>query len=267
MEHKKGLQKIWILFGVFLILFIINLGFISDIGQTAQIWLILDVYVTILSVIMLIRNNFPNKKQFFISLILGILVFIAYQGMSFTSIKTFIVTILCSLASFSIFNKYVNNSLKVLKSTSVKSISVSVIIGLIVGVIWGIINIFLNSEVPILNITLSCFITALSPAIYEEIALRTLLFAVCLYLLKGEITTKKEKFSCYFFMIIPHVMIHTPEQFSTYGLITGIISILIFALVFGLPFAILQRKRDITSAMIAHGTVDVIRFCLFGTPF
>lgn len=32
----------------------------------------------------------------------------------------------------------------------------------------------------------------------------------------------------------------------------------------GLPFAILQRKRDITSAMISHGLVDAVRFTLMG---
>lgn len=33
---------------------------------------------------------------------------------------------------------------------------------------------------------------------------------------------------------------------------------------FGLPFALLQRKRDLTSAMVSHGFVDAVRFTLFG---
>ena len=33
---------------------------------------------------------------------------------------------------------------------------------------------------------------------------------------------------------------------------------------FGLPFALLQRKRDITTAMISHGIVDAVRFTLLG---
>jgi membrane protease YdiL (CAAX protease family) len=39
------------------------------------------------------------------------------------------------------------------------------------------------------------------------------------------------------------------------------------AVVFGFIFAFLQKKRDVMSAMIAHGVVDWIRFCIFGLPF
>jgi membrane protease YdiL (CAAX protease family) len=40
----------------------------------------------------------------------------------------------------------------------------------------------------------------------------------------------------------------------------------LYIAVFGFIFAFLQKKRDITSAMIAHGIVDWIRFCIFGLP-
>lgn len=30
------------------------------------------------------------------------------------------------------------------------------------------------------------------------------------------------------------------------------------------PFAVLQRKRDLTSAIVAHSVVDLIRFVLLG---
>jgi membrane protease YdiL (CAAX protease family) len=134
-------------------------------------------------------------------------------------------------------------------------------------VVLGIVNLLLSSETPNLNINISCFLTALSPAIFEEIAFRTFIYALCLSMLKGEIKTKNENFTCYFMMVIPHVMIHTPEQFIKYGLISGIFSIIILTLLFGLPFAFLQKKRDITSAMIAHGVVDIIRFSFLGLPF
>jgi ABC-type amino acid transport system permease subunit len=157
--------------------------------------------------------------------------------------------------------------LKIIKATTTKAIIVSILIGLGVGIPLGIVNLFLNSAAPNLKITLSCFLTALSPGIYEEMAMRTFIYALCLYFLKGEIRSKGENFSYYFMMVLPHVMIHTPQQFINYGLISGIVSILILGILFGLPFAILQRKRDITSAMLAHGVVDIIRFCFFGIPY
>ena len=58
----------------------------------------------------------------------------------------------------------------------------------------------------------------------------------------------------YFMMIVPHTVIHG------YGLIPT----LILCVLFGLPFALLQRKRDIASAMISHGIVDAVRFTLTG---
>jgi hypothetical protein len=267
MNYKMGLVKIWLAFAGFMFLFIINFRLRTNIGYTARMWLILDACVLILSLIILIKIKIPSKKQIMISLMFGLLMIAAYQGISFSSVKGFISTLCCSLATFSIFNRYQNNSIKILRLTTIKSILTSIIIGLMVGIVLGIVNYFINGGVPNLRINLSCFLIALNPAIYEEIALRTFIFALCLYILKGEMNTKSEKFVCYFMMIIPHVMIHTPEQFINYGLVSGVISIFILTLLFGLPFAILQRKRDLTSAMIAHGVVDVIRFCYFGLPY
>lgn len=68
-------------------------------------------------------------------------------------------------------------------------------------------------------------------------------------------------------MVIPHVLIHTPEAFMSKGVISGLVVVILYTVIFGLPFAYLQWKRDVTSAMIGHGVVDFIRFCLFGLPF
>ena len=267
MKCKMGLIKVWLSFIVFVLLFIINFGINVNIGHTQMMWFILDACVLISAVLILIKNKFPNKKQILISLTYGLLIFIAYQGIKFSSVLTFFITFLCSLATFSIFNRYENKAVKILKATAIKSVLLSIIIGLIVGIILGIVNLLLNDGTTDFQISISCFLTALSPAIYEEIALRTFIYALCIYLLKGQVNTKGKDFLCYFMMIIPHTMIHTPEQFISYGLVSGVISILLLALLFGLPLALLQRKRDITSAMIAHGVIDIIRFCFLGLPF
>jgi hypothetical protein len=199
MRHGGGLLKIWMLFASFFVLFLLNFMFESDIGQTAMMWLIMDAFVIVLSVFMLIKNKLPSKKRILLSLAFGLVMFIASQGVSFTSVKSFVVTALCSLAAFSVFEKYELNAVRILKSTSVKSIALSSIIGLGSGIILGAVNIALNSESPELNVSVAHFLAALNPAIYEEIAFRALMFAVCLYFLRGTITTKRESFSCYFF--------------------------------------------------------------------
>lgn len=265
--NKRDIKKIWLLFAVFFLFFIINFTIKTNLGYTQMMWRIFSVFVLILSIFTLVKIGLPGKKQVIISFVFGILMFLAYQGVSFSSVETFLVTFFCSVASFSIFEKYNQQSLKFLRSTNLRSISGSIIIGLLSGLILGVINLFLAQETLVFKFNFSAFLIALSPAIYEEIALRAFVYAFCLCLLNGEINTKSEGFAYYWMMIVPHAMIHTPDQFVHYDLVSGLFSIILLSLLFGLPFALLQKKRDISSAMIAHGVVMVIRFLFLGLPY
>lgn len=51
------------------------------------------------------------------------------------------------------------------------------------------------------------------------------------------------------------------------ALISFVMYIVLYIVIFGFVFAFLQRKRDVLSAMVAHGLVDAIRFSIFGLPF
>lgn len=269
MIKESRVYKIAGSFLVFMLLFVLNLfvPVFSNVNHTVRMWLVLDVCVVVVSIILLIKNRLPTKKQIILSLIFGLLMFVAYRGFSFSSVKGFITTTLCALASFSIFCKYPVHAVLTLKNKHIKSVMFSLLIGFGVGCALGIVNLFLSGQALHFNFNLSCFLTALSPAILEEVCYRLLLFAYCLSLLGGEIQSKSENFWCYFMMIIPHVLIHTPDIFLSYGVVSGAVNILMLCLIFGLPFAILQLKRDLTSAMIAHGMVDVIRFSFLGVPF
>lgn len=267
LQNRRGIVMIWLLFASFLLLFLMNFSVKTNLGYTQMMWLVLNACVTILSIFILVKIGLPEKNQVVISFVFGLLMFLAYQGVSFTAFKTFLVTFFCSLASFRIFEKYNDHSLNLLRSTALRSIVGSVIIGLVFGLVLGVINLIFAQETLILQVNLSAIFAALSPAIYEEIALRAFVYAFCLYLLKGTITSKAEGFTCYWMMIVPHAMIHTPDQFVQYDLVSGLISIIVLSLLFGLPFALLQKKRDMTSAMIAHGVVVLIRFIFLGLPY
>ena len=52
----------------------------------------------------------------------------------------------------------------------------------------------------------------------------------------------------WFMMIVPHTLAHHYE----------LISSLLLCVIFELSFALLQKKRDLTSAMVSHGLVDAI---------
>jgi len=140
---------------------------------------------------------------------------------------------------------------------------VTILIGLVVGIVWGTINIFLNNDQPEPHFALINFLVPLNPGIYEEMAFRAFIFTACLHFMRGELTTKLQRFTAWFMMVIPHVLPHTPYMFIEQGFISGIMATVILTFVFGIPFAILQRKRDLTSAMIAHGVVMIIFFSMF----
>jgi len=261
------------MFAVYLILFALvtygNLRIGASATQT--MWFILSASVILISIAMLVKYKFPSKKQVVISAIFGILMFVPFVSMvgitalfAVFAIRVSFATFLSAMAFFSISNHYSENSIVLLKDKSVKSIVMTILIGVLVGVVWGAINIFLNNDQASPHFALINFIMPLNPAIYEEMAFRAFIFASCLHFMKGELTTKRQRFTVWFMMIIPHVLPHTPNMFIEQGFVSGIMSIVILSAVFGVPFASLQRKRDLVSAMIAHGVVMIIFFTMFG---
>lgn len=269
---KASMKSIWIMFCVFVVGFILNFSITSDMDPSQRVWLLLDVWSIVLAVILLIKYRLPSKMQIFASFILALLVALAYINVPtalFSGVKGFILTLITSLAVFSTLSKISSNRFYILRNKSKQGIVISILIGIAFGVIWGGVNFLLmtSNQQPELHIALDNFLISLSPAIYEEMACRTLYFVFCLHLLHGKPTTKWHHFTCWFMMVVPHVMPHTPDSFLNGGIIGGIITTLLYVVIFGLPFAILQRKRDVTSAMVGHGLVDAIRFSFFGLPF
>lgn len=90
------------------------------------------------------------------------------------------------------------------------------------------------------------------------------MFAICVYLLKGNPKSKTENFLCYIIIVIPHVLLHFPDMIATTGVSSIMGSVIVLSLLFVLPFALLQRKRDLFSAIVAHTLVDLIRFICLG---
>jgi hypothetical protein len=61
-------------------------------------------------------------------------------------------------------------------------------------------------------------------------------------------------FTIYFMMFITHAAVHVGGFYET--ITVGVL--------FGLPFAVMQRRTGIASAMIAHWLVDAVRFIVNG---
>ena len=261
---------VWILFFLYLIIyFVICLG----LGNQQFLWLELACFSMIISIYLLIQNKMPKKKSIIISLILALVYLVSdiYQFNIFAVFHGILVFLSCS-ASFSVFEKYEEHSLCFIRSEKTTDILLSIIIGIVCGIVWGGINYFLmlgsNPLVP--TNVFKAFLVALNPAVIEEISCRCIFFAFCLYMAGGEIKRGAQSFTVWFMMIVPHILPHilfNTENGVVNSIVSFLISLVLYIVVFGYLFAFLQKKRDITSAMIAHGVVDWIRFCIFGLPF
>ncbi len=267
--HQKMIP-VWILFSIYLIIyFVICLG----LRNQQFLWLELACFSMIISIYLLIQNKMPKKKSIIISVILALVYLVSdiFQFNIFSVFHGILVFLSCS-SSFSVFEKYREQSLRFVRNEKKKDILISIIIGIVCGIVWGGINYFLmlgsNSLVP--TNVFKAFLVSLNPAVMEEISCRCIFFAFCLYMAGGEIKHGTQSFTVWFMMIVPHILPHILFNTSN-GVINSIVSFLIslvlYIVVFGFIFALLQRKRDIMSAMIAHGVVDWIRFCIFGLPF
>ena len=121
---------------------------------------------------------------------------------------------------------------------------------------------YLNAgEVRFTSVFYSAF-EALSPAIHEEIVFRFFVLALSLSLLKGIGTPFLRMFTAVFLAVVPHSLNHLPDLFMQNPLM-GFAMLAATSLLFGLPMAWLQIRRNLETAIAFHWLIDFIRF-LFG---
>ena len=170
----------------------------------------------------------------------------------------------CSIVAYiggaSVFKKS-KNKILLFKAANIKEILKTVGIAAIAGVALAVINILLAKSAMEFNISIEpeWFLRAIKAGVSEEIIFRFFFFALTVYCIKDGALSRFDNFLCYVIMVLPHVLIHFDATNFTLS------SVVVLALLFGLPFAIMQRKRDLSSAIGAHTMVDAVRFCVFGT--
>ena len=215
-----------------------------------------------LAIYLLIKNKLPSAKYVIISICFALAVSLCYLAFRFNfgtfifqTLTTGLPTFLCSLAVFSVMEKCGGFFLIHKNEDGRSGLALSLLIAILTGAVLSFINYLLMKSNGQINfaITLQRLVIVLSPAIYEELVCRAIFMAFCIYIF-GPAPTKFQIFTMWFMMTFPHTLSHHQNLFAT----------LILCVLFGLPFAILQKKRDIFSAMVSHGLVDAVRFVLFG---
>lgn len=232
-------------------------------GGNFPYWSVLAAITSGLSIFLIAKNKLPSKKYVIISIVFSILSTLAYLGYQqnpfilIYGLRAGIPTLLSSFAVFSVMEK--KGGYKILSHETRWSPLVSILIAIATGIILSLVNTLISGQKINFEFSLLKLLVCLNPAIYEEMACRAIFMAFCVYFTSNENSKEKsmnvfDLITMYFMMIVPHTVIHG------YGLIPT----LILCVLFGLPFALLQRKRDIASAMISHGIVDAVRFTLTG---
>jgi len=226
-----------------------------------DLWVFLSIWSIGLAIYILAKTKLPSKKRIFFSALLAVLVSIAYLGIQMdikvlilNGISSGVPTMLCSLAFFSLAEK--NSGIKMISTDRKYAPFVSIVSAIVVGGMLSVVNYFLmiGSNTVDFGISISRLLVCLNPAIFEEMVCRTIFMVFGLYAVGKEKATKFQQFTIWFMMCVPHTIAHGYD----------IIGTILLCILFGLPFAILQRKRDVVSAMVSHGLVDTIRFTIFG---
>lgn len=256
---KLGLIALWVEFAAYFFIYTI---------ATKNFFTFTAIWSSALAIYLLIKLKLPSVKYIVISLVFGIAVSLCYLAFQMNvmvvvhqGLLVGLPTLLCSLAVFTVMENLGDSSTKpyyLIRNSGNRPFYQELLISLGIAIgsaaVLSVINFFLSKTHSTENfaITWQRLTICLSPAIFEEMACRAVFMAFCLYLFRKP--TKFQLFIMWFMMIVPHTLAHH------YNLISS----LLLCLVFGLPFAILQRKRDLTSAMLSHGLVDAIRFTIFG---
>lgn len=247
MKNNKSISlKLIIIFALFLVLWLITS---MNPMKLNVLWFIV---VLILSVLFMIKNKNISRHDVVVGILLGLISMPSNFFMGAISIIAY-------LGGVSVF-KESDNKILLIKSNNKKEILKTILLTIFVGGILGIINIYLGKSAMTINpsIKLKWFLDAIRAGATEEIIFRFFFFAICVYFTNDKVLSRFQNFLCYLIMIIPHVLIHFDRNNFELG------SMIILTLIFGLPFAIMQRKHDLSSAIGAHAMVDLIRFCIFG---
>ncbi|WP_027624443.1 CPBP family intramembrane glutamic endopeptidase [Clostridium lundense] len=178
-----------------------------------------------------------------------------------TTIKEAVI-LFCSFIAACLLSKGNNNIKSSLVESKFKKAILSLVLGALISMPLAIINFFyfknttgyLNWQNPITSAFL-----ALQPGIAEEIVFRFFIMNVFITILSKHVDKKHTIAISMFLGVVPHSLCHF-SQLWIVNPISAIVMLMLTSLLFGLPMAYLQYKRDLETAISFHWCIDFIRF-------
>ncbi len=253
-------------FGVFALLYMI--GMTVPLEATphyhnimSRIWNWTEILILLAAVFYIIKTRTFRWRQAVAALLLGAVCMVAV----FRDPRTadIIVTSLCVAAAF-------YAGCRLYELAEVENVSVHAglagsiryfCLGAVVSIPLAFLNVLYFSfsrRIHVGNVLYSA-VFALKPAIAEEVVFRFFLLAYAYYLINGKPTKNFQNICIYVLLTVPHEMLHYPDMILE-SPILGIGLGILGSVVFGLPMALLMKRRNLQMAVGLHWFIDFVRF-------
>ena len=227
----------------------------------SRVWNWTEILILLLAVYYIIRAKSFQWKQAVIALLLGaICLFSLFRDPRTVDI---IVTSVCVIVTF-----YAACRLYELADIENVSIHIGIVksiqyfgLGAVKSIPLAVLNVLyfsLSRQINMRNM-LSSAVFALKPAIAEEVVFRFFLLSYVYYLFRGKAETRLKNVLIYILLIIPHELLHYPDLFVESPGWAVVMSIA-GSIVFGLPMALLMKKKNLQMAIGMHWFIDFARF-------
>ena len=135
------------------------------------------------------------------------------------------------------------------------------VLGALISIPLAVLNVLyfsLSRPIVVGNVVASA-VFVWKPAVAEEVVFHFFLLAYAYYLLCGKKETRFSKAYIYILMIIAREMLHYPDMFiRSPG--KAVLMCALNCVFFGLPMAVLMKKKNLQMAVGMHWFIDFVRF-------
>ncbi len=237
---------------------------LENINLTSRIWNWSQTALTLAAILVIFLNwKQITLRTVLIGLALGIISAISHwqhDPYIFWCAQEGLGVLFCFTAGVLLFkNRQVMvNAFDAPLSIQLKNAGIGILIALPLAVLNNL-YFYLNSGSLKFKSLLASALEALSPAIHEEIIFRFFILALVLYLLRYHLPDRRVIVIATFLAVVPHSLNHLPELFQQ-NPVMGLVMLTATSLLFGLPMALLQIKKDLGSAIAFHWFIDFARF-------
>ncbi len=237
-------------------------------NYTARIWDWSQMALTLVALLILIvrRQNIPTGVLL-LGLTLGTISGISHSLHSpdlSGSLKEGLGVWICLVAGAALFKDIRLDVVPALQS-SWAHVARSMLIGVVLAIPLAVFNnlyFYMNSGSIQFTSWFSSAVEALSPAIHEEIIFRFFILALVYDMLKETPRSPWTTVAALVLAVVPHSLNHLPDLFLQNPSM-AVVLLVATSLLFGLPMALLQIRRNLESAIAFHWFIDFARF-LFG---